>query len=532
MTNRPFAVLCVAAAVASGVGALDLTAGHLTAPAAAQDYIQRANAPFRSIANQARSDTVLLPVLAKLEAPPKSVATPAMAALLPANSADFEAAAKWAQAAPQKAVLEALEKVTQEKDYKKAFSFGQPYGTEGITPEYIQMKMYTELGDPPLLAGAQHLYMPSLDTLVCLVNVEATRLAADGKPSDGIDLLIRLAYFARQMCERQFYTEVEWGMTQISAAMERIRDVAYNDVRGKKALDASRVTEQIARLSDDNQGYMELDRIKVPQGNRLAAEQLVERVYSGREINSSVFAGTMSRLGSTERPLRLFSEATRWKSVATRQVDRYAAEDKVKAVYTDFQRRWTAPYYDRGRSMVTEYSKVDHETNAVIDITTPDMNQLIELRQQCRVECSGARLSLAAAGFTVRNGQFPPLLTGLRPLWIPTLEPDPYHYEPGRTDKFPYEYFVPMQKPRNPREDPKPHEMQVFTANGEANFRVLLQNDVFVLYSHGTDNANDGALRIQNTTQIVKGADYLIWPPVLSLYRQYLIDRGDLKVSE
>jgi hypothetical protein len=270
----------------------------------------------------------------------------------------------------------------------------------------------------------------------------------------------------------------------------------------------------------------------VPVGNRLAAEQLVERVYSGRDINAQVFASTMSRLGSNERPLRLFSEASRWKQIATSQVDRYAAEDRVKAVYNDFQARWTAPYYDRGRSRVTEYSKVDHTTNAVIDITTPDMNQLIELRQQARVEGSGTRMCLAAAAFTVNNGQMPPLITAVRPLWIAKVEADPYHYELGRTDQFPFEYFIPMQKPVNPREEAKAHEMEVFTANSEANFRVSLHNDVWVMYSHGTDNANDGARRVQNTTQIVKGADYLVWPPVLSLYRQHLIDRGDLKVTQ
>ena len=59
-------------------------------------------------------------------------------------------------------------------------AFGQLYGVEGVDIEMIAAGLYTDLGDPPTLAGARIGYMPMLDRLAILVNVEATRLAAEG----------------------------------------------------------------------------------------------------------------------------------------------------------------------------------------------------------------------------------------------------------------------------------------------------------------------------------------------------------------
>jgi hypothetical protein len=83
--------------------------------------------------------------------------------------------------------------------------------------------------------------------------------------------------------------------------------------------------------------------------------------------------------------------------------------------------------------------------------------------------------------------------------------------------------------PKAEREEAKPFEMSVIPFEGGAAIGVRLTDDVFVLYSLGSDANDDFARRIQNGTVGVRGADYLLFPPVLSLYRQNLIDRGDLK---
>jgi hypothetical protein len=456
------------------------------------------------------------------------VNTPEKAALLPAKSPEFAAAATWAQAEPQKAVLEALHKVAGESDWKKAYAFGQPYGADGVSPDIIRTGLYTELGDPPMLGAARHLYLPALDAMVALANVEATRLAAEGKTTEAITLLIDVAYFGRQMADRQFYAEVAWGFDTLADAMERVRDVAYTDLRTQRKYDTAAVSDQIKRLAEANQGYMNLDRIKFPQGNRIAAEQLVARLYSDRgQINEPVFAATMSRISASEYPLRLFSVAAQYQSAAKAQLGGFAATDKVKGVHDDFQRRWIAPYFDSLRSIISDYAKVEKGRLAALEATTPDMTQLIEQRMRARVETAGTRMSLALTAFALKNNTLPPTITSVRPLWTAQIEPD--YYERGLPH---LGYFLAMQKPNNPRELPKPHEMQVYTERGETNFKVDLQNDVWVLYSVGTDFKDNGARRVQNTTEIVQGGDYLLWPPITSLYRQHLIDRGDIKVTE
>jgi hypothetical protein len=504
-----------------------------TVASAQENYIERVNAPFAVISPSKRSDSILLPALAKMDAPPKAVATPEQAALLPATSPDFSSAAAWAQAPSQRAVLDALDRVTKETDWKAAMAFGQPYGAEGATPELIQAKLYTELGDPPMLAGAQHLYMPALDKLVVLANVEATRLAAEGKPSEAIDLLIDLLFFERQIADRQFFEEIEWAFTRIAATYERVRDIAFQDLKGSKQIEFNRIPDQIKRLSEENLGYMDLERVRFPLGNRAAAEQIVARVYNERgQMNETVFAATMSRLGSTDRRLRLFAETARWRQVAGSQAGGYEAIDKVKAVYDDFARRWVAPYFDSGRLLVSEYAKLNRAAHAAIDVTTPDFTRLIELRQMAKVEAAGTRMMLGLTAFTLANGRRPPVITAVRPQWMPQIEVDWYDLSVRQRARPPFEYVLPMQAPVNEREEARPHELEVYTANGETNFKVNLLDDVFLLYSKGTDNANNGGVRVQNTWKVVQGADYLISPPVISLYRQYLIDRGDLKVQD
>jgi hypothetical protein len=45
----------------------------------------------------------------------------------------------------------------------------------------------------------------------------------------------------------------------------------------------------------------------------------------------------------------------------------------------------------------------------------------------------------------------------------------------------------------------------------------------------GSDNASTNAKRVQNVAEQVEGADYLMWPPVISLYRQHKLDAGEIK---
>jgi len=485
------------------------------------------NEPYAALPKAKRSDLVLLPVLAKLAEPPVAVGTLERARLLPATASAFATAADWAKAESQQAVLKAIADVTKETEWRKSMEFGLPYGVDNTPQEIIRSGLYSELGDPPSLAGADHRFLARLDAAGCLVNVEATRLIAEGKPSDAVDVLLNWAGVCRQMADRAFFTEVEWGLSNLLVTFERIRDVAYTDSRGSKALDTKRLLDQIKRLLPA--GVLDVDRLRLPNGDSVAVNQLVSRVYSGRGgPDEAAFGSTMARLGAGKFPLRLMSESAKWRSAASSQGTVFEVQDTGKAIFADWNTRWTLSYFDRQQGRFTEYSKLDRTRFSVIDRAVPDFGRLFDLRQLALLERIGTSHSLALVGFLYTAKSFPPDASSVRPRWLKNIEDDPFSMDLRSRSTFTLQYFVPVRDDnQNAREEEKPHEMNVVPATGAA-FSVRLRSDNMVVYSVGTDQVRNRARKVQNTSSLVQGADYLIWPPMLSLQRQNLMDRGDL----
>ena len=119
----------------------------------AQSPVEQVNAMYSDIRDSQRSDLIMLPVLADLEEPPIGASDLKSAVLMVAGSANWSRAEAWAMGEPQVAVLTALDTVTQGEDPRTSMGFGQPYGP-GVPRNLIARGMYTELGDPPSLAGA------------------------------------------------------------------------------------------------------------------------------------------------------------------------------------------------------------------------------------------------------------------------------------------------------------------------------------------------------------------------------------------
>lgn len=496
----------------------------------ADEFVDRVNAPFKAIRPELRSDTVLLPLLAKMEAPPKALEGTGRARILPAGSSQWAAAEAWALGEPQRAVLKAIHDVTQEEDYRVAFGFGQNYGTQGVPVAQIRDKMYTELGDPPLLAAKRHLWGVALEGVNALVHVEATRLAAEGKPAEAIDLLVDWTFFARQFADREFLSEVRYALRVMATSLERIRDIAYEDSRGAAKLDTERLKAVIDRLEEKK--FIGVERLTLPSGDLIAAEQVIARVYVERNgVNRATFGQTLARLRSSERPLRLLGEAARWDAIADRQMNWFDVKETLSRVANDWTSRWTLEWFDPRMAQAFEYRRVSMGTSAAaVTATLPDLGELFELRQIVATEAMATRHALAVYCAKLDGGQWPPTLAAVRPIWIAQLEADPFNPRRDRGAKPPLEYFVPIRDTRaqfGEREDPKPHEMNIVTAEG--NFARRIGDDQFVLYSVGGNGGKDWARRVQNTHENVANADYLVWPPVLSLQRQHLVETGQIK---
>lgn len=503
----------------------------LLAPASSgQGLLSTANGLYADIVDERRSDPILLPALIDLEPAPVGVDTPERAALAFVGSRAWAAAAQWAKAGPQQAMIDALLAGTKGDRYDTAMAFGQRYGVNGVEIDLIRGRMYTELGDPPLLADARHLYMEKFEDLRCLVHVEATRLAGEGAFDESMGLLVAFAKFGYQMADREFLDESVWGYRTMIDSISRIRDIAYVDFRGSNEIEPDTIKNVIEQLHPTD-GPLRLDRLNFPHANRIAAEQLIEVLYVDRGgVDDARFVPTMVRLATGERPLRRFSAASYFEGLAGSQKDSFDIDDVNKQVFDSWERKWDLSRFDPVRALpfAWEQGVAGDDALVVRQGAGGDMGVLFDLREIVELERVATRQSLGLLGRYYVAGSFATRIDGIRPRWVDRLGDDPLNATRAGGRVPPMRYFRPVTDDylANERDEPQPHEMQVFPGDG-TNFGVVLGKDHFLVYSTGIDGRDNNGTRMHNDPESVLG-DYLVWPPVLSLHRTHLQQIGEL----
>ncbi len=521
------------------VGAAVLGLAVAAMPGLAQDAVTQLNRSLEQVTPDRRSETVLLPALAALESPPLVVDRLESARLLAPGMTGWDEALAWVIEPSQQGALDALREVTAERRYERAKVFGQPYGVASLSPETILSGMYTDLGDPPLIAAAHHKYLPKMQELRLLVHVEASRLVGEGRHADAADLLLRLCGLGRQMIDRPLLKESLWGYQTIIDALQRVRDVVYQDFRGERRMSPAEIVSVIEALRED--GFLAMSRLRFPEGNRLAARQLIERVYEPRGgAQENVYLSTMVRLGGSERPLRRFAGASRWAGTAQNQADWYEVNDEIERVYSGWSGRWDLNPFDPVLKLPFAIDTVENP-GAYAVVIEPAMvttdegrrvsgTELFELRKVLKVERVGTRQALAVVGRYYETELFPPQISSVRAQWLGgVLGADAYNENRAGGREPPMEFFVPVRDAyvADRRDDPEPHRMEVFPGDG-TNFGVTLFDDQFLLYSVGPNGAKDWAERVSQDRDAMLG-DYLLWPPVLSLHRAHLVETGQLR---
>lgn len=507
-------------------------------PAVAQDYVGQANALYADIAREDRSDLILLPALAEMTPPPGVIAKTSQAMLLPAGAPGWDAVVAWTTASEQQAALDALREVAEDRDARRGMAFGQPYGQDAGF-EAIATGLYTDLGDPPLLAAAQHLYLPALDDLSVLVHAEVTRLAADGSPGEGADLLIDWIFFARQMADRELFDEAYWGFQTIIQGLERMRDVAYVDSLPGNGHLTSEGIRDFLNWAESQRGALDLDRLNFPRAEGIAFEQIFDATYdmSLDGPDPDTFASTMARLSAKGRPLQLFSAAARWEQAMLSHAGYFEMREQGRGSISDWaDNRWRREWHDPFLREPAHLETLDPNQFAMLGAlyTRQTTNGLIDFgalehaRQRVRVESVGTLTALALRAFIIANKRFPPVLSAVSPDYIPVIDADPYNPATARGAAPPMEYFVPWtinDRIANERTlDTPPHEINIVLGDG-FNFKRLVGTDRFILYSVGPNGGAEKAVDVQNDSAQNPG-DYLIWPPVLSLHRQFLRESG------
>jgi hypothetical protein len=516
--------LGLAGSLVAGVLAL------LASPAVGQTWVERANATYDDIVESRRSEGIILPALIELESPPVGVETIDKAMMMFVGMRGWDQAQAWITSPESVAMIEALDRATVGKTYDTAKAFALPYGVDGVGIDLIRGRMYSDLGDPPLLAGAKHLYMEKLDDLRCLVHLEATRLRAEGDVVGAMDLLVDLAQFGYQMADRETLTESEWGYRAMANAIARIRDIAYLDYKDERTVDLDGLKRVIDRL-DPVEGALRLDRLNFPRVNELAAQQLIETLYERKAgVDQNRFVATMVRLSTSDRPLRRFSAASRFERNMGNQKDWFEIDDVVKDVFADWNKKWLLAPRDPVLSLpfAWETDLIGDDTLVVSEGIGGDMSVLFDLRTLVDLERVGTRQALGLVGRFYRAGSFATKIDGIRPRWVDKLEDDPLNTLRDGGREPPMRYFRPVTDYylADERAEKQPHTMQLFPGDG-TNFEVTLYDDQFLLYSTGANGVDDNGVRMSVDPESLLG-DYLIWPPMLGLHREHLRQIGEL----
>jgi hypothetical protein len=500
-----------------------------TTAVAQDDYLEQLNKRAKEVREDRRSDKILIPLLAKMTPPPAEVeadleAGPAWILIDPTVSARWEKMKAWAEAAPQQAVLKALGDATKPFDRNDpGMGWGLAYGATSDAMEAVRVDLHVDLGsEEPTIAEVNPKYLVRVKWVEKLVHVEATRLFAEGKPGDAINSLINIASLGRQLADREMSIEVREGARMMTTAFGRVRDVAYQDFRGERKLDITMLRSLVQRFADEQ---FKIARIRFPMGDQYAIEQMISRAFgNGGRPDGDKLGPMLARIATREHPLKIFNEAAKWGEAAKTMGDRKSTEEILGQVYGDWTTRWPIEAFDPRMRATFEYDKFSKTRYPLISLL-PDLTEFFDIRQVIQTEIIGTRASLGLLGYFYQQRAFPRVITSARPDWITIKEADPFNPDDRDRDGVPTLKYM---RPITDDDQKRPHAMTVVTGSGY-NFRLSLDDSVWMIWSVGSNNTNDFARFVQNTSKRVSKADYIIWPPLESLTRRHLKDIDALK---
>lgn len=420
------------------------------------------------------ASAILFPKIAAMAQPPEPGLSEHDASVLTARSPTVKVGrgswgewSAWAAEGPQQAALEALKAVT---DPKERFTLGLAYGEAGVSPEWVKAGLFVDLGRPPLVArGPRGMrYLEGLGTLAALCTVESARRAEVGEGGASIGALVNWLRLGRMVAEREFYAEKRWGMTQMIAATERMRDIAYLYPDMLKEADAALAVGELDMRS------LTPDRIRFPEGEKQGLVELLSLTMEERGGPDGVkFAATMGRLAAEGRGMNAFSQAAHWAELAGSHAGWFDTRDELDKVFGAWHQRWDINnIFDPIMREATDYSKMDRRRFAMIEEVVAGVENIFDLRTRLMVALSGTRTAMGVVGFRARFGRWPPNISAVQPQFVKSLDNDPWGYDQKLESRSVFRYFVPIRDVKvGPRETAGPHTMQVMIVRDESLMR-------------------------------------------------------------
>lgn len=446
----------VALALLTALPVVGLPAGAL----AQNGFASEASGVHQPGAGENNAAGPLLLALSKMDAPPESIPDTPTAMLMLPGDPGWSEARSWATAPNQKALLNTLRDITNPSN---PHVFSLPYGLNNTPPAIAETGLAIDLGDPPLIANGDFIYLDALDELFALVNIEAARLAQDEDPEAPYKLVqwIRLA---RMVADQPLSNEKGWAIHSMRLGSERLLDLF---ALHPKLMDEREIIGLVRELSESE---IRIERILPPYADRIAMHELVAATYSERRgPNPAKFAPTLAAMMSDGRSLGLFGEATYFQRLAEQQANWFDTTEKIDAIYNDWERRWTVPHYDRIWTQQMERRLIDPARFTLIEEFSPDLYPIFQDRLALRADMAGVRMALSVIGYRQGKGVWPSDLAAIRPTFVDNIDIDPFHDGGDRFVKqFEIlEYFVPIRDQKfGVRQDPHPHTIRVYRAGG------------------------------------------------------------------
>ncbi len=431
-------------------------------PALAQrqgmEFVDQANQAVAKSGAIKAADTEWFPLIAAMDPPPRSLTSVEAASLLLPLTDGWDNASAWATGEAQQA---ALDKALEVLDYPERYRITLPYGTEGVDQAWIDAGLAAPMRDG-LLATTSLDYLDKLDTVAMLLTLEATRLAEEGETDKALDILIAWYWMGRIVLEREFVEEKLWGAEQMHDALERVRDLVYT-------YDYNFEPEQMKDTNERiHENKVQIDRIKMPRADRLAARQLVARTMAERGgVLESYFMQTMGLLGAGDHPLQAFSEAAHWRDIARVHAGHYDTNQQIDNLYGDWEKRLSIEnVHDPLLERLTDYDLMDKRRYRLADVTMAKLAAMMPLRLELTSDLRATRMCMGVMGHYMANSAYPRTLAAAAPHYVARQHFDPYNYNLGYNRYDPFEYFVPIRDqfvdPAKPRQ---PHEVTVQEAD-------------------------------------------------------------------
>jgi len=432
-------------------------------PALAQgkDYVAEVNNTVAQTGRTKEASEVLFPKVAAMDPIPGEYLAPRTASLMTPKSDGWSAAAAWAAAPNQQAVLEALKTITNPSE---RFVLGFPYGRSHVPAEWVEAGLFVDLGAPELLAAANDNmdYLFAMSDVATLCTIEAERRAAAGEGKAALAPLVSWLRLGRMVADRQFFLEKQWGMQAMRDAAERILDIAFQHPDVFSAQDiADAITELDLRA-------LAPERITFPDGERQAALQLLDLSMSDQGSPSETgFASTLGLLDASPNALGAFGTAAYWAKQRESHAGRFDTEDQIEYIFGDWNQRWQInDIFDPIWFQPTDYFKMDRARFALVERAVGtgvvSIEALFPLRTSLMVELTGARSALGVVGFRAKQKVWPPTLAAVQPAFVQRLDFDPWNWNEQARQRGIFQFFVPMRDQKvGPREQPAPHRMRV-----------------------------------------------------------------------